>query len=205
MARPRKQLSKRQLEVQLGQLQTLPDPQLKLEQYPVSPEVASELLFMAGFEHNDLQDKVVDLGTGTGRLAIGASLMGAKHVLGVDIDPRAISVAAGNARKAGANVDWLVGGLDAVRGLFDTVVMNPPYGTRVLHGDTMFLGRALELAPIVYSIHKAAARPFLLRLAKRKGWRVDIVRSMRMKIPHLFEFHTKKWKAVIVDLYRVSS
>lgn len=205
MARTRRQLSKRQLEVQLGQLQTLPDPQLKLEQYPVSPEVASELLFMAGFEHNDLQDRIVDLGTGTGHLAIGASLMGANHVLGVDIDPRAISVAARNARKATTNVDWLVSSIDAVRGPFDTAVMNPPYGTRVPHGDTMFLGRALELAPVVYSIHKAAARPFLLRLAKKKGWRVDTVRSMRMKIPHLFEFHTKKWKAVTVDLYRVSS
>src|SRR3972149_8442339 len=130
MARPRRQPSKRQLEVQLGQLQTLPNPQLKLEQYPVSPEVASELLFMAGFEHNDLEEKVVDLGTGTGRLAIGASLMGAKHVLGVDIDPRAISVAAGNARKAEAKVDWLVGNLDTVTGTFDTAVMKPPYGTR---------------------------------------------------------------------------
>src|SRR3990172_2102819 len=205
MARPRRQLSKRQLEVQLGQLQTLPNPQLKLEQYPVSPEVASELLFMAGFEHNDLEDKVVDLGTGTGRLAIGASLMGAKHVLGVDIDPRAISVAATNARKAEAKVDWLVSSLDAVRGLFDTAVMNPPYGTRVRHADTAFLGRALELAPGVYSIHKAAARLFLLRLAKRKGWKVDAVRSMNMKIPHLFEFHRRKWKEGIVDLYRVSS
>jgi len=205
MARPRKQLSKRQLEVQLGQLQTLPDPQLELEQYPVSPEVASELLFMAGFEHNDLEDRVVDLGTGTGRLAIGASLMGAKHVLGVDIDPKAISVAARNARKAGTKVDWLVSSLDAVRGLFDTVVMNPPYGTRVRHGDTEFLGHAMELAPVVYSIHKAAARPFLLRRAKKMGWRVDAVRSMSMKIPHLFEFHRKKWKVVIVDLYRVSS
>lgn len=205
MARPRRQLSKRQLEVQLGKLQTLQNPQLKLEQYPVSPEVASELLFMAGFEHNNLQGQVIDLGTGTGRLAIGASLMGAKHVLGVDIDRRAISVAERNAWKARTKVDWLVGNLDAVRGLFDTVVMNPPYGTRVRHGDTVFLGRALELAPVVYSIHKTSARPFLLRLAKRKGWRVDAVRSMSMKIPHLFEFHRKKWKVIIVDLYRVSS
>jgi len=205
MARPRKQLSKRQLEVQLGQLQTLSDPQLKLEQYPVSPEVASELLFMAGFEHNDLEGNVVDLGTGTGRLAIGASLMGAKHVLGVDIDPRAISVAATNARKAEVNIDWVVSSLNAIRGLFDTAVMNPPYGTRVRHGDTEFLGYAMELAPVVYSIHKAVTRPFILRLAKKKGWKVDVVRSMNMKIPHLFEFHRKKWKAVIVDLYRVSS
>jgi putative methylase len=204
LARPRRQFSKRQLEVQLGKLKTLQDPRLRLEQYPVSPEVASELLFMAGFEHEDLRGHVVDLGTGTGRLAIGASVMGAWQVLGVDIDPRAISVAEQNARASKTRVDWIVGSLDAVRGSFDTAVMNPPYGTRVRHSDTLFLGHALDLAPVAYSIHKTSTRPFLLRLVRRNGWKVDTVRSMTMRIPHLFEFHREKWKTIDVDLYRIS-
>ncbi|HYY90938.1 MAG TPA: RNA methyltransferase, partial [Candidatus Dormibacteraeota bacterium] len=65
--------SKRQLEIQLTRLRILDTPKLKLEQYPVSPEAAAELLYMAGFEHNDLDGRVIDLGTGTGRLAIGAA------------------------------------------------------------------------------------------------------------------------------------
>lgn len=205
MAKTEKPLTKRQLEIQLGKLKTLQDPQLKLEQYPVSPEVASELLFMAGFEHNDLQEQIIDLGTGTGRLAIGAVLMGANRVSGVDVDRRAVSMADENARKARVNVDWIVGNLDAVRGTFDAAIMNPPYGTRIRHTDTTFLGRALELAPVVYSIHKSSTRSFLLQLAKREGWKVDAVRSMRMKIPHLFEFHRKKWQDIPVDLYRMTS
>lgn len=202
---PKKPLSKRQLEVRLGKLKTLQDPQLKLEQYPVSPEVASELLFMAGFEHNDLQEQVIDLGTGTGRLAIGAYLMGAKQVLGIDVDRRAVSIADDNSRKARANVDWIIGNLDAVRGTYDTAIMNPPYGTRIRHSDTTFLVRALELAQVVYSIHKSSTRPFLLQLAKGKSWKVDTVRSMSMKIPRLFEFHRKKWQEILVDLYRITS
>lgn len=130
--------------------------------------------------------------------------MGAWQVLGVDIDPRAISVAEQNARASKTRVDWIVGSLDAVRGSFDTAVMNPPYGTRVRHSDTSFLGHALDLAPVAYSIHKTSTRPFLLRLAKRKGWKVDTVRSMTMRIPHLFEFHREKWKTIDVDLYRIS-
>ncbi len=180
-------------------------PQLKLEQYPVSPEIASELLYMAGFEHHDLRGHVIDLGTGTGRLAIGAVLMGAEKVLGVDIDKRAIALADENARKVGVDVEWVISDLNGVRGSFDAVVMNPPYGTKTPHNDTRFLSRALELAPVAYSIHKSSTREFLIRFAQEKRWEVDAVRSMTMRIPHLFEFHRKKWEAIKVDLYRITS
>ena len=166
--------------------------------------MASELLYMAGFEHNDLQGQIIDLGTGTGRLAIGASLMGAESVLGADIDRRAIMLAEENERKARVDVDWVVSNLDGVHELFDTAVMNPPYGTRIPHNDTKFLSRALELAPVVYSVHKNSTRDYLLRFVEARGWKVNEVRSMKMVIPHLFEFHRRKLKPVEVDLYRIT-
>src|SRR2546428_819788 len=89
--------SKRKLEIQLGKLKILEKPNLKLEQYPVSSEAASELLYMADFEHDDLDGRVIDLGTGTGRFAIGAALMGAKEIVGVDVDEQALAVAKENA------------------------------------------------------------------------------------------------------------
>src|SRR3989441_9291066 len=103
-------VSKRQLEIQLGKLKILQIPQLRLEQYPVSAKVAAELLHMAGFEHHDLQGETIDLGTGTGRLAIGAATMGSKRVVGVDIDERSIALARENAIAAGGG-----GGMGAVR------------------------------------------------------------------------------------------
>ncbi len=196
--------SKRQLEVRLGELEALPDPKVKLEQYPVSSEVASELLYMAGFEHHDLEGRVVDLGTGTGRLAIGAALMGAKKVIGVDLDPRTIVIAEENAARVGVHVKWVVGDIQTLEERFDTVVMNPPYGTRSPHKDVSFLLRAFELAPTVYSIHKSSTRDYLLRVVEKQGRKVDEVRSMMMRIPRLFEFHTKKWKTIDVDLYRIT-
>jgi putative methylase len=197
--------SKRQLEVQLGKLRILQAPQLRLEQYPVSSEVASELLYMAGFEHNDLEGNVIDLGTGTGRLAIGAALMGSEHVAGVDVDESAITLARENAAKAGVHVEWTLSDINKISGKCDTVIMNPPYGTRTSHADTKFLEKAFQLAPIIYSIHKSSTRQFLFRFMKRKNWRVEEARSMRMNIPHLFSFHRKKWQSVEVDLYRIVS
>ena len=196
-------LSKRLLEIQLGKLKILQKPNLKLEQYPVSSEVGSELLYMAGFEHNDLDGRLLDLGTGTGRLAIGAALMGAEAVVGVDADAQALALAKDNAETAKVRVEWVRSDIEKVSGKFGAVIMNPPYGTRTSHADTRFLVKAVQLAPVVYSIHKSSTRDFLVRLVTRSGCQVDQIRSMRMDIPHMFEFHEKKRETVEVDLYRI--
>jgi putative methylase len=196
-------LSKRQLEIQLDKLKILQKPNLKLEQFPVSSEAASELLYLAGFEHNDLDGRIIDLGTGTGRLAIGAALMGAEAVVGVDVDAQALALAKENAEAAKVRVEWVESDIEKVSGRFDTVIMNPPFGTRTSHADTAFLRKAIELAHVAYSIHKSSTRDFLFQFITKLGAQVDQVRSMRMAIPHLFEFHEKKRATVEVDLYRI--
>jgi len=198
-------LSKRHLEIQLGKLSVLETPQLRLEQYPVSANVAAELLYMAGFEHHDLQGQTIDLGTGTGRLAIGAAMMGSRRVVGVDIDQRSIALAKENAMAAGVQVEWVVSHIKDIMGRYDTLIMNPPYGTRSPHLDIQFLERAFELAPVSYSIHKSSTREFLRRFIEKRNRRVDAVRSMSLDIPHLFPFHNKKWENIEVDLYRIIS
>jgi len=55
---------------------------------------------------------LVDLGTGTGILALAAKRFGAGHVIGLDIDPKAISTAKANARLNKINnVDFRLGDL----------------------------------------------------------------------------------------------
>lgn len=189
----------------MGKLKILQTLKLGLEQYPVSPEVAAELLYMAGFEHRDLEGRIIDLGTGTGRLAVGAAMMGSLKVVGVDIDERAIALARENALEVGVLVEWVVSDIAEVVGRYDTVIMNPPYGTRTPHLDVWFLERAFELAPVSYSIHKSSTREFLRGFITKKGRRVDGLRSMTLDIPHLFSFHLRKWEKVSVDLYRIVS
>ena len=50
-------------------------------------------------------DRVLDLGTGSGILAIAAVLLGAKEAVGCDIDPKASRVAAENASYNGIGTD----------------------------------------------------------------------------------------------------
>ena len=195
--------SKRQLEIKLSKLKILETPTLRLEQYPVSPEAAAELLYMAGFEHDDLEGRIIDLGTGTGRLAIGAALMSPAHVVGVDVDARALELARENAKTAGVKVKWVQSTIDELDGTYDTVIMNPPYGTRTAHADTRFLDKAFQLASITYSIHKTSTRTFIGRYINKSRRRIAETRSISMKIPHLFSFHARRWKSIEVDLCRI--
>lgn len=53
-------------------------------------------------------DRVLDLGTGSGILAIAALLLGAKQAMGCDIDSKAVRVAAENAAYNGISTDFKV-------------------------------------------------------------------------------------------------
>lgn len=52
--------------------------------------------------------RVLDLGTGTGVLAIAAAKTGARQVIGIDIDPQAVAVARQNARLNGAGGAFII-------------------------------------------------------------------------------------------------
>lgn len=67
---------------------------------------------------------VLDVGTGTGVLAIAAARRGAGPVTGVDVDLDAVEVARANAAANGVTLDLAVGSVDAVSGTHDVVVAN---------------------------------------------------------------------------------
>lgn len=74
--------------------------------------------------HDVRGQRVLDVGTGTGVLAIAAALAGATVVVGVDTDPRAIEVARANAATNDVAVELAVGSTEAVAGPFDGILAN---------------------------------------------------------------------------------
>jgi ribosomal protein L11 methyltransferase len=83
-------------------------------------------LCLAALQQFDLQGStVVDVGTGSGVLAIAARLLGASRVLGVDEDPDAVQAARENVRLNGAAVDLVVADFrHLVLARFDLVLAN---------------------------------------------------------------------------------
>jgi release factor glutamine methyltransferase len=72
---------------------------------------------------------IVDVGTGSGAIAITLALETKARVIGTDISLAALHVAAENGRSLGAGVTWLACDLGSglAGGRFDLVVSNPPY------------------------------------------------------------------------------
>lgn len=71
--------------------------------------------------------EMLDIGTGSGILAIAALLLGAKSAVGVDIDEEAVNVARQNAKinKVGDKCEFLTGDLcDKVSGKYDIITAN---------------------------------------------------------------------------------
>ena len=214
------------LELFLSKIAPQPTPQASLEQYIISESVASTMLHMAAYANNDIIGKaVLDLGCGSGRLALGASYLGAREVVGVDIDKRAIKTAVENSRKvrSSSNVQWVIGDIKAIVGRFDTVLQNPPFGVQKREADRTFLVKALKLGNSVYSLHnhpetdkrlikqlKASSgflqvppSPFLERFVAKHNGKINGVYAMLMTIPRIFDFHKKLKHEFVVDLYVV--
>jgi release factor glutamine methyltransferase len=91
------------------------------------PRDDSELLLSVVEKIVKPDTRVLDMGTGTGVVAIAAAKKGVR-VVGVDINPKAVEVAEMNAGKAGVEVEFRVSDLfQNVDGKFDLIIFNPPY------------------------------------------------------------------------------
>jgi putative methylase len=217
-------IRKLDLEMFLSKIAINPSPKANLEQYTTPPSIAATMLYLAAYTNNDIiGKKILDLGCGTGRLGLGAAFLGAEQVIGVDIDKSALQIAVENSRLAGLteNAEWLVGGIDAIEGCFDTVLQNPPFGVQTRNADRAFLVKALKVGKMVYSLHnhpevdkrllgmlksgkglvEIAPSPFLKRFIEEHGGTIRVVYALLMTIPKMFDFHTKKRHDFVIDLY----
>jgi len=202
--------TKRQLAQQLGVVVGFDEPAAALEQYRTPPTVAAHLVHLADL-NDDITDRtVVDLGCGTGMLALAAALRGPSQVLGVDIDPSPLSTARANRRRIGTQttVSWVRA--DATEPPLCpsdpvTVVMNPPFGAQSgsEHADRAFLATAADIASVSYSIHNAGSADFVEAFAADNGGTVTAAYGSTMSLPRQFSFHDVDSKEIAVELFRI--
>ena len=265
-----------------------PDPKITLEQYGTSPELASSIIHYA-YTHGDIglpHSSVLDLGCGTGVLAIGCGIVGSKRILCVDCDDEAIRIAKENVDamdlevgdndgaedgdidgdgEGGCVVEYILAelkhetrskpscnrggrggrgnnkgrnhkgkgrgrggrsnhaaaaasppipppsdndddGIPLQSNIVDTVLTNPPFGTKHNAGiDISFLKTAIRLASkAVYSFHKSSTRNYLMKTVQGWGYDVEVIAQMKFDIPKMYKFHKLDEVDVDVDLIRVS-
>lgn len=154
---------------------------------------------------------VLDLGTGSGVLAIAAALSGAGSVVAVDINPAAVDCACLNVKRYGLDKVIQVREGDMFEPLvgerFDLVVCNPPYlrgEPQSVAGYAYWGGASLGWLErfgnrlhdhlhrdgvCILSIGDAADLQEILGILSKCGWQVEEVarRDMLFEIIHLFQ------------------
>lgn len=177
-------------------------PDRTAEQVQTPPEAAAELLSEA-LARGDLSGRnVLDLGSGTGILAIGAALLGAANVVGVEADPRAAEQARRNALQLRVSVRFDVADVGSRKGRADTVLMNPPFGAQRRNADRPFWATAFDSASsAIYAFSLSDSRTFIEARAVERLARIEATRPVAWELPATFPHHRKRSVALPVDLW----
>jgi putative methylase len=197
----------KQLEMALQRLAGFPRPRASLEQYQTPAPLAARLLYHA-HSKGDIREKIVcDLGSGTGMIATGAALLGARQVKGVEIDPASVAVASENAALLDARVEFIVADVrdESVPerlGPCDTVVMNPPFGAQKAHADRPFIDCAIRIAPVIYGIFNAGSTPFIEAYVAGRAT-IDERVGGTFPLRRTFAFHTNDVRDIRVEILRL--
>ncbi|CAO3700603.1 unnamed protein product [Rhizopus stolonifer] len=158
------------------------------------------MLYTADTVYDDIEDKSIgDFGSGCGILSIAANILGAGYSVGFDIDPDAIKIAQENSDQFEVpidfvNTDLLKANLERFQGKLDTIIMNPPFGTKNNKGiDMLMLKKAIDIANTsVYSLHKTSTRDHIMKKAKEWGVSFEVVAELKFDVPMMYKFHKKK-------------
>ncbi|WFO75906.1 50S ribosomal protein L11 methyltransferase [Desulfurococcaceae archaeon MEX13E-LK6-19] len=192
-------VDKKELELSLENTPEIREPREELEQYTTPPSIAASLLWEALMRNDIVGKTVLDLGCGSLRLGIGALLLGAKRVIGVDIDYKVLLEARNWLRENNLYHRTLLitgdAGYIELKNV-DTTIMNPPFGVKPCRrgADTLFLRKALSISRSVYSIHKDSPgfRSLLKNIAEAFNSRISYISRARYPIKMMLPHHRRR-------------
>ncbi|KAM3724410.1 rRNA N6-adenosine-methyltransferase metl-5 [Dirofilaria immitis] len=209
-------MKKKHFEWFLSQIETFQNLKVQLEQYSTSVELAEAILNTVSEEGCIDGCNVADLGCGPGILLLGAVKLGASYGLGVEIDEEAISICQSNIERCNLenSVDVIcldvTKNITALKPIFDTVIMNPPFGTKNNAGiDLHFVKAGLSILKKngkLFSLHKSSTRQYITKFIAHKlpGINGECIAELRWNLPATYTYHRRKSVDIEVDLWQFS-
>lgn len=194
-------MKQKKLEIALSKLKTFSSPKPELEQYSTPGNIAAAMLTIAS--EDIINKSVLDLGCGTGVLSVGAALLGASRVVGVESDETAISIAKENAKEV--PVEFIQSPIEEFSGEpFDTVIMNPPFGAQTAHADRPFLEKACQLGKTIYTLSNSTegGRTFINQFFKSKDRQAELLGTFAFELKATMAHHSRRVSKISVDLWK---
>ena len=178
-------------------------PKPELEQYSTPVDIVAEIMKLASAQGH-LSGTVVDLGCGTGRLAIGAALLGTE-ITAYEIDNSALELAKEYAEENNLEIIWENLAIENINKKYDTVIMNPPFGSQRTGADRTFLKKALEIGTNIWSIHMAETKNFVKGFVEKNNGEIISAYEFDFQIRKSMPFHTKDTSNQKAILYHIAS
>ena len=175
----------------------------ELEQYSTPPDISLEIIKKVNSAGN-LSGKIADLGCGTGRLSIAAALLGA-NITGFEIDEEALNIAKEYSEKNNLKITWINQAIEGIEDLFDTVIMNPPFGSQRPGADKIFLEKAMNIATHIWTIHLSETRKFIEKIVDKNNCEIVELYEFDYPLKNTMTFHTKDTKLENAILYHIAS
>ena len=202
-------MNKAALERRLSAVEGFADPTVEFEQYATPSDIAAHLVHLADVQGDLAGKTVLDLGTGTGMLALGAACRDPVRVLALDRDPAALGQARANEDRVAPSVpvSWLLA--DATRHPLcvsdATALMNPPFGAQRgnAHADRAFLETAAEVAAVSYSIHNAGSKEFVEAFASDVGGDVTHAFRTELALSRQYDHQTSEREVIDAEAFRI--
>jgi ribosomal protein L11 methyltransferase len=144
------------------------------------------LVLMERYARRSGKKNFLDLGTGTGILAIAATHLGYKKVVAVDIDPLAIAASRKNAKLNKAKgIEIRTGSIADIRGTYDFIAAN------------LISGVLAPLAPAIAT--RLKPRGFAVLSGILSGQEREVLDAMlRTGLQTLEEYYDDKWVSLVV-------
>jgi ribosomal protein L11 methyltransferase len=133
-------------------------------------------------------ESVLDVGTGSGVLALAALMMGVPKAVGLDIDPDALNVAVKNARLNGLQdrLQLSHGGPDAVTGVWPLVIAN------------VLAAPLIEMAPVL--VPRVGNRGRLILCGIARSLESEVLQTyQRLGMRHVRSETRGEWTVVVVQ------
>ncbi|MCK4860117.1 MAG: methyltransferase, partial [Candidatus Omnitrophica bacterium] len=203
--------SKSSLAILLSKLKVFEAPKLKSEQYTTDSEIAADILWKAYYLENINNKTIADLGSGTGILGLGALLLGAKKVFFIENDKNSIQTAKENLKfleeetgiKLAKKAIFLNQDINNFNDKVDTVIQNPPFGTKQKHADKIFLEKAFSLTKVIYSFHKLETERFVNKISEDYSFNITHLWKFDFPIKSTYNFHKKIIQRIKVGCWRM--
>jgi putative methylase len=198
-------MKKKELEIFLQKIPDFEKPKPGLEQYITPAAIVADIIFIA-FQMGDIENKIVlDLGCGTGIFSVGACVLGAKKVTGIDLEEDAIKTAKKFADENNLKIDFIIKDVKDVNIFCDTVIMNPPFGAQKsnINADRRFIEKAFEKSKVIYTLHLTKTIAFIEKMVSSLKGNIDFTKEYSFPIKHSQSFHAKKVVFFDITLLRI--